>query len=165
MFTDGFLKKKNIINNKSGLSAGCKESQFYSLPFGWAVASMYQPESHFNQPEKDFMSRIDYSSSVFEVPQKNHLPIGQVKNRIHLARQQNPLARDYQTPLALHTDLTLLRLWFILNNVARINALGICYFYPDLRMQISCSKVVVPALYKSLFSLYTSHQPSFRSLL
>ena len=34
--------KKNIINNKSGLSAGCKESQFYSLPFGWAIASMYR---------------------------------------------------------------------------------------------------------------------------
>ena len=33
--------KKNIINNKSGLSAGCKESQFYSLPFRWAIASMY----------------------------------------------------------------------------------------------------------------------------
>ena len=44
--------------------AACKESQFYSLPFGQAVASMYQPESDFNQPEKDLMSRIDYISPV-----------------------------------------------------------------------------------------------------
>ena len=29
-------------------STGCKESQFYSLPFGQAVASIYQPTSHFN---------------------------------------------------------------------------------------------------------------------
>ena len=27
---------------------GCKESQFYSLPFGKAVVSMYQPKSYFN---------------------------------------------------------------------------------------------------------------------
>ena len=32
--------------------AGCKESQFYSLPFGQAVASMYWPESHFNKSQK-----------------------------------------------------------------------------------------------------------------
>ena len=25
-----------------------KESQFYSLPFGQAVANMYQPTNHFN---------------------------------------------------------------------------------------------------------------------
>ena len=30
------------------LQSGCKESQFYSLSFGQAVASMYQPTSHFS---------------------------------------------------------------------------------------------------------------------
>ena len=29
-------------------STGCKENQFYSLPFGHAVASMYWPTCHFN---------------------------------------------------------------------------------------------------------------------
>ena len=33
---------------------GCKESQFYSLPFGQAVASMHQPTSHFNQSQNPF---------------------------------------------------------------------------------------------------------------
>ena len=36
------------------LFPGCKESQFYSLPFGQAVASMYYPTSHFNQPQNPF---------------------------------------------------------------------------------------------------------------
>ena len=34
-------------------SSGCKESQFYSLPFGQAVASTYWPKSHFKQPPKN----------------------------------------------------------------------------------------------------------------
>ena len=33
-------------------NSGCKESQFYSLPFRQAVPSMYLPESHFNYSEK-----------------------------------------------------------------------------------------------------------------
>ena len=57
-----------------------KESQFYSLPFGQAVVRMYQPKSHFIQPEKILMmSRIDYS----EFPKKLYLPVGQAENRIH----------------------------------------------------------------------------------
>ena len=38
----------NICRSKIVVTAGCKESQFYILPFGQAVASMYQPTSHFN---------------------------------------------------------------------------------------------------------------------
>ena len=30
------------------VNSGYKESQFYSLPFGLAVASMYSPKHHFN---------------------------------------------------------------------------------------------------------------------
>ena len=38
-----------IVKNKIKIvEAGCKESQFYSLPIGQAVASMYQPKSHIN---------------------------------------------------------------------------------------------------------------------
>ena len=45
-------KKEKTLQNKiqwaACLLSGCKESQFYSLPFGQAVASLYQPTSHFN---------------------------------------------------------------------------------------------------------------------
>ena len=58
---------------------GCKESQFYSLPFGQAVTSMYQPESHFNQPGKNLMSRIDYSSSLIRIPKKIHSPNSKIQ--------------------------------------------------------------------------------------
>ena len=34
--------------------SGCKESRFYSLPFGQAEANIYQPKRHFNQPKKRF---------------------------------------------------------------------------------------------------------------
>ena len=37
-----------IVTQTALVWAGCKESQFYSQPFGQAVASMYQPTSHFN---------------------------------------------------------------------------------------------------------------------
>ena len=40
-------KRDNLLHFSS-YKAGCKESQFYSLPFGQAVASMYWPTSHFN---------------------------------------------------------------------------------------------------------------------
>ena len=35
-------KENRIVREKR------KESEFYSLPFGQAVASMYQPKSHFS---------------------------------------------------------------------------------------------------------------------
>ena len=44
--------------------SGCKESQFYGLPFWEVVASMYYPKSLLSSPQKILMSSIDYSSSV-----------------------------------------------------------------------------------------------------
>ena len=32
----------------------CKESQFYCMPFGLAISSMYSPKSHFNLAPKSF---------------------------------------------------------------------------------------------------------------
>ena len=40
------------------LKPGCKENHFYSLPFGQAEASIYQPRRHFNQPQKRFDQQI-----------------------------------------------------------------------------------------------------------
>ena len=37
----------NSLKTKKCFTTGCKESQFYSQPFGQAVASMYYPTSHF----------------------------------------------------------------------------------------------------------------------
>ena len=48
--------KVNDINSRIHLfsiRSGCKESQFYNLPFGQAVVRMYQPKSHFNQPDDE----------------------------------------------------------------------------------------------------------------
>ena len=40
--SDTFYGPLSVRNNGGWLySAGCKESQFYSLPFGQVVASMY----------------------------------------------------------------------------------------------------------------------------
>ena len=36
------------------VDAMCKESQFYSVPFGQALASMAQPKSHLSYPPKNF---------------------------------------------------------------------------------------------------------------
>ena len=44
------------------MCAGCKESQFYSLPFGQAVTSMYK--SFQLDPKPFLIRRIDYNPSV-----------------------------------------------------------------------------------------------------
>ena len=36
-----FIIRLSMLKEKFCLCAGCKESQFYSLPFGQTVASMY----------------------------------------------------------------------------------------------------------------------------
>ena len=81
-----------VPNTKCGVGvrvAECKESHFYSLPFGQAehVAtgySMSQPKSHFNHPAKiKIKISIDYNSSVILIPAKLPLSVEQVKNRIH----------------------------------------------------------------------------------
>ena len=65
-----FFYKVSLVTIHKYSQTGCKESQFYSLPFGQAVASMYQPESRFNQAEKNLMSRTDYRSSVIRLAKK-----------------------------------------------------------------------------------------------
>ena len=55
------------------------------------------------------ISRIDFTVLLlFEFLKKHHLPVGEVKNRIHQPRQQNPLARGYRTLLSLHAEHALL---------------------------------------------------------
>ena len=79
----------NHASTTTTILTGHKESQLYSLPFGQAVARMYQPKSHFIQPENFFlMSRIDYS----EFPKKLYLPVRQVENRLH-----QPSSKIHQT--------------------------------------------------------------------
>ena len=64
---------------------GCKESQFYSLPFTQAVASINQPTSHFNQAPKTLFDQQDLLQSFcnLKFPPKQHLPVRQVKNKNH----------------------------------------------------------------------------------
>ena len=57
---------KALVSAQLQNCAGCRESWFYSLAFGQAVSSMYQPRSHLSSPQFffffDIKSRIDYSS-------------------------------------------------------------------------------------------------------
>ena len=71
------LELKQLYKKKTTTTTGCKENHFYSLPFGQAEASIYQLRRHFNQPQKHFVLLL------FKFLIKHHLPIGQVKNRIH----------------------------------------------------------------------------------
>ena len=54
-----------------------QRKSFLHPPFGQAEASIYQPRCHFNQPPKRFVLLF------FKFLMKHHLPVGQVKNRIH----------------------------------------------------------------------------------
>ena len=51
---------------------GCKESQFYSLPFGQAVALHVAHKSFQLAPKPLLISRIDYSPSVIWISQKKN---------------------------------------------------------------------------------------------
>ena len=85
------------------LLAGCKENHFYSLPFGQAKASIYQPRHHFNQAPKAFC-RAELISHFFCYSNSSKnitCPSGKLK-QISLAQQQNPLAPGYRTLLSLH---------------------------------------------------------------
>ena len=51
----GLLESNSsILEQKLVFEPGRKENHFYSLPFGQAKASIYQPRRHFNQPQKLF---------------------------------------------------------------------------------------------------------------
>ena len=53
--------KEFVKRSKHFPSAGCKESHFYSLPFGQAEANIYKPKHHSNYPEKRFDEQIDFT--------------------------------------------------------------------------------------------------------
>ena len=64
-FINYSLSYITVPKPKENRHLGCKESQFYSLPFGQAVASMYYAYKSFSLAPKPFlMSRIDYNPSV-----------------------------------------------------------------------------------------------------
>ena len=89
------------------LLAGCKESQFYSLPFVQAVSSMTFVLAHksFQLVPKPFLiSRIDYNPSVIWISPKNSLAHRASSEQNSPAWKQNPLALGYQRRLSLHTD-------------------------------------------------------------
>ena len=73
----------SLIDRKFPLDARCKESQFYSLPFGQAVDSMYYPKSQVLMLTSPMMSRFDNSSFVIRIALTFHLAGRRVKNRIH----------------------------------------------------------------------------------
>ena len=59
----------------------CKESQFYSLPFRQAEASILLAQTSFQLVPKTFWwADWRYHKSFLK---KLHLPVGQVKNKIH----------------------------------------------------------------------------------
>ena len=63
---------------------GCKENHFYSLPFGEAELAFTSPVVILTSPKSFLTSRIHFTILLlFEFLTKHHLPVGQVKNRIH----------------------------------------------------------------------------------
>ena len=64
----------------------CKESQFYSLPFGQAVATVActSPQVISTSP-KTLFDQQDWLQSFCNLnfPKRLHLPVGQVKNKNH----------------------------------------------------------------------------------
>ena len=71
-------------------ASGCKESQFYGLPFGQLAL------------KKLLTSRTDYCSSVIWIPLETSLALQASSEQNSLAQKQNPLALGYQTLLSLH---------------------------------------------------------------
>ena len=76
-----YWKKKNKALLVIG---GCKENHFYSLPYD-KLKLAFTSSDVISTSHKSFLtSRIDFTVLlVFEFPKKHHLPVGQVKNRIH----------------------------------------------------------------------------------
>ena len=59
------LHQRNVRDETKKIFAGCKESQFYSLPFGQAAANMTLAHRSFQLARKNFlMSKFDYNSSI-----------------------------------------------------------------------------------------------------
>ena len=90
--------------------SGCKENQFYSLPFGQAEASIYWPRTSFQLAPKAFWPA--------EFLKTHHLPVGQVKNRIH---QYSPIAKSTSPGLP---DTTFFARWVLLFIISVITKFG-----------------------------------------
>ena len=68
----------------TNMTAGCKENHFYSLPFSKLRLAFTSPDVISASPKSFLTSRIDFTVLLlFEFLKKHHLPVGQVKNRIH----------------------------------------------------------------------------------
>ena len=69
------------------IEAGCKKNHFYSLPFlltGKLKLAFTTPNVISASPRSFLTSRIDFTVLFqFEFLKKHHLPVRQVKNRIH----------------------------------------------------------------------------------
>ena len=64
---------------RSGLDQGAKKIIFTACHSGKLKLALTSPDVISTSP-KNFLTS---SSSVIRIPKKNHLPVGQVKNRIH----------------------------------------------------------------------------------
>ena len=84
-----------------------RKSSFSSLPFSKLKLAFTSPDVISTSPKSFLLSRIDFTLLLlFKFLKEHHLPIGQVKNRFLLARQQNPLAPCYPTQLSLHAAVS-----------------------------------------------------------
>ena len=69
---------------EADVKAGCKENHFYSLPFRQVKLAFTSPGVISTSPKNFLISRIDFTVLLLiEFLKKHHLPVGQVKNRIH----------------------------------------------------------------------------------
>ena len=83
--------------------SGCKESHFYSLPFGQAEANIYQPKHHSTSPKNVLMSRLisQYFCNLNSSRNFTWL-LGKLITEFTSPIQQYPLALGYRTLLSLH---------------------------------------------------------------
>ena len=62
------------------MQPGCKESQFYGLPFGQVVVVCTRPRVFLTSPRKFLISSVDYSSSVIWISKKKPTcPLGKLR--------------------------------------------------------------------------------------
>ena len=78
----GFPNNYPLDSDLSG--AGCKENHFKAFLFGKLKLAFTSLNIISTTPKNFLTSRIDFTVLLlFEFLKKHHLPIGQVKNRIH----------------------------------------------------------------------------------
>ena len=140
-----------VINSKPTVTAGCKESRFYSLPFWQAVASMYQPTSHFKQYPETLFDQQNWLQSFCNLnfPKKQHLPNGQVKNKNH-----QPDSKIHQ-PWAIRHDF-----------LCTLDCGGWvpCFCFPPLQSHMALSLVVLVMLQFWVFIQSDDHAVMTKNL-